>query len=257
MSVFGSAWNAAAYDTRHGYIWKHGAGVVELLDPQPGERILDLGCGTGHLTAQIAAAGAHVVGIDNDPGMIELARQHYPALRFEVADGSHFQLGETFDAVFSSAAIHWMRDPAGVVASVYGALRPGVRFVAEFGGKGNVAALTSAIYAALRPYHPAPESLNPWYFPSIGEYAALVESHGFAVTLAMLFDRPTPLEGGEAGLASWLGMFAKDFLAAVGPETHAAIIADVEQRLRPTLLRDGVWVADYRRLRVVARKLAG
>ena len=248
------SWDAAAYDTRHGYIWKHGAGVVDLLAAQPGERILDLGCGTGHLTAQLAAVGAHVVGIDNDSGMIELARQHYPALRFEVADGSAFQLDETFDAVFSNAAIHWMRDPAGVVASVHAALRPGGRFVAEFGGKGNVAAIIAAIYAALRPYDPTPESLNPWYFPSIGEYAALLESHGFEVTLAMLFDRPTLIEGGEAGLQSWLGVFAKDFLAAVPPETHAAIIADVEARLRPTLLRDGVWVADYRRLRVVAHK---
>ncbi len=251
------AWNAAAYDTRHGYIWKHGVGVVELLAPQPGERILDLGCGTGHLTAQIAALGAHVVGIDNDPGMIALARQHYPALRFEVADGSSFRRDETFDAVFSNAAIHWMRDPAGVVASVYGVLRPGGRFVAEFGGKGNVAAITSAVYAAMRPYHPAPESLNPWYFPSVGEYAALLEGHGFEVTLAMLFDRPTYIEGGETGLGSWLGVFAKDFLAAVPLEAHAAIVADVEERLRPTLLHDGAWVADYRRLRIVAHKSPG
>ncbi len=256
MTTSESAWNAAAYDTQHGYIWKHGAGVVELLAPQSGERILDLGCGTGHLTAQIAAAGAQVVGIDNDPGMIALARQHYPSLRFEVADGSSFRLGETFDAVFSNAAIHWMRDPAGVVASVYAALRPGGRFVAEFGGKGNVAAITSAIYAAMRPYHPAPERLHPWFFSSVGEYAGLLESQGFEVTLAMLFDRPTPIEGGEAGMQSWLGVFAKDFLAAVPPAAHPAIIRDVEKRLRPTLLRDGVWVADYRRLRVVAQRLA-
>lgn len=251
------AWDAAAYDTRHGYIWKHGAGVVELLNPQPGERILDLGCGTGHLTAQIAAVGAHVVGIDNDPGMIALARQHYPALRFAVADGSDFRLDETFDAVFSNAAIHWMRDPDGVAASVHGALRRGGRFVAEFGGKGNVAAIIAALYAAMRPYHPAPESLNPWYFPSIGEHATRLEQRGFEVAFATLFDRPTPVEGGEAGLRSWLGVFAKDFLAAVPPATHAAIIADVEARLRPALLRDGVWVADYRRLRVAARRLDG
>ncbi|MFN8472334.1 MAG: class I SAM-dependent methyltransferase [Anaerolineae bacterium] len=246
------AWDAAAYDTQHGYIWKHGAGVVDLLNAQPGERILDLGCGTGHLTAQIDAAGAEVIGIDNDPGMIELARQHYPSLRFEVADGSNFRLDQRFDAVFSNAAIHWMRYPAGVVASVRGALRPGGRFVAEFGGKGNVAAITSALYAAMRPYHPSPESLNPWYFPSVGEYAALLENSDFEVNLAMLFDRPTLVEGGEAGMRSWLGVFAKDFLAAVPPEAHPAIIADVEERLRPALLHDGVWVADYRRLRIVA-----
>src|SRR2546423_311364 len=143
-------WDASRYDDGCSFVWKHGASVIELLAPEAGERILDLGCGTGHLTAQIAARGAAVVGIDRSPEMIATARRDYPRLRFEVADAESFRFAEPFDAVFSNAAIHWMKDQQAVAAAVWQALKPGGRFVAEFGGKGNIRSIESALRRALQ-----------------------------------------------------------------------------------------------------------
>jgi trans-aconitate methyltransferase len=131
-------WNANLYDAKHAFVWKYGADLVPLLAPQSGERILDIGCGTGHLTAQIAESGARVVGVDRSPEMATAARKAYPKLQFEVADARDLPFRDEFDAVFSNAMLHWIREPELVVRSVRNALRPGGRFVAEFGGKGNI-----------------------------------------------------------------------------------------------------------------------
>ena len=251
------AWDANLYESKHAFVWKYGASVLELLAPQPGERVLDLGCGTGQLTAQIASAGAEVVGIDKAASMIEQARANYPNLRFEVADGSSFSFPEPFDAVFSNAAIHWMREPARVVACIAQALKPGGRFVAEFGGKGNTAPLIEAVYAASAAAgYPARRDQSPWYFPSIGEYSSLLEQHGLLVTFATLFDRPTPLEGGRQGLRAWLAMFGSFFFQGIPAEQRETILQNVEQRLEARFYRDGTWYVPYVRLRVVARKEA-
>jgi trans-aconitate methyltransferase len=200
-------------------------------------------------------ASATVVGIDNDPGMVQIARQNYPLLQFEVADGADFHFTEPFDAVFSSAVLHWIRQPERVAACIWEALRPGGRFVAEFGGKGNIQHIVTATYHALRAVGIAsPEDLNPWYYPSLGEYATLLERQGFRVTFAVHFDRPTPIEGGEAGMRNWLEMFCKDFLAPLTPDQREAAICYAEDELRPKIYHDGTWVADYKRLRIVAVK---
>jgi trans-aconitate methyltransferase len=245
-------WDPVHYDTRHSYIWHYGAGLIDVLAPQQGERILDLGCGTGHLTARIAAAGAEVVGIDSAPTMIAQAQTNYPDLRFELADGASFQFDEPFDAVFSNAALHWMRPPERVVACIQAALRPGGRFVAEFGGKGNIRAILTAMFRALDAAgYSERKAANPWYFPSIAEYGALLENHGLGLTFAALFDRPTPMESGT-GIGDWLDMFAGDFLSGIPPDEQASIIRDIEEELRPRLFRDGLWSVDYRRLRLTA-----
>jgi trans-aconitate 2-methyltransferase len=245
-------WDADLYDRSHSFVWKHGAALLDLLAPQPGERVLDLGCGTGHLTAQLAAAGAAVLGIDSAPAMIEQARRAYPALRFEVADARDFAFQQPFDAVFSNAALHWVRPPETVIACVRRALKPGGRFVAEFGGKGNVQAIAAALADAARAVGVAPPE-SPWYFPGIGEYASLLEAGGLEVTFALLFDRPTALEG-EQGMRRWVEMFGSWALAAVPAERREEFLRAVEDRLRPPLYQDGTWYADYRRLRVLARR---
>jgi trans-aconitate methyltransferase len=248
-------WDAALYDGNHSFVWKYGAGVVELLAPQSGERILDLGCGTGHLTAQIAAAGAEVVGVDKSADMLEEARKNYPALRFEQADATDFSFAEPFDAVFSNAVLHWIREPERAIACISRALKPGGRFVAEFGGKGNMKAWIDAVAAALEAMgYPAVGVVSFWYYPSIGEYATLLEQQGLAVTTALLFDRPTALEGGDEGLRVWMKMFGTSFLARLSAAQQDELIRRVEERLRPTFYRDGTWVAPYVRLRVVATK---
>jgi trans-aconitate 2-methyltransferase len=249
------SWDASAYDARHSFVWKYGEEVLELLAPQPGERVLDLGCGTGHLTNQIAARGAQIVGLDKSPAMIERARTHYPELRFQIGDAADFEFSEPFDAVFSNAAIHWMKDQDAVAASIGSALKPGGRFVAEFGGKGNIKKLRTALHNALEAgrYSLNSEATRR-YYASIGEYSTLLESHGFRVTYAAHIDRPTKLEGGESGLRKWLEVFADNELAAVPATERDELIHRVEQELKPDLFRDGSWFADYKRLRVVAIK---
>jgi trans-aconitate methyltransferase len=245
-------WDPARYDDGHAFVYEYGGDVLELLDPAPGERILDLGCGTGHLTAEIAERGSAVLGVDRSRTMVTKARAAYPDRRFVRADARAFAVTEPFDAVFSNAALHWIpeADQDDALGTVADALRPEGRFVAELGGAGNVAAVVDAVRAEMgsRGY----DVENPWYFPSVGEYATRLEEHGFEVRFAQLFDRPTELDGGAGGLASWLSMFGDDLLGPVDGEEREAVIRAVEDRLRETLFENGSWVADYRRLRVLA-----
>lgn len=244
-------WNARLYESRHSFVWKYGEDLLDLLKPQPGERILDLGCGTGQLTARIASAGAAVLGIDSSPAMIEQARHNYPDVGFEVADAAEASFREAFDAVFSNAALHWMKPAARVANNLSRALRPGGRLVAEFGGKGNLQELLHGVHESLAAAG-CRHDPNPWYFPSLGEYASLLEAHGLSVTFATLFDRPTPLDDGEAGLRQWMRMFGGALLSAVPPEQQDGVLQDLEHRLQPRLYKNGAWVLDCVRLRIVA-----
>ncbi len=245
-------WDAGLYDGRHAFVWENGRDLVDLLAPRPGERILDLGCGTGHLTARIARAGALVEGLDASEDMIAAARRAYPQVPFRVGDARRLDAGGPYDAVFANAVLHWIPEADRVAGEVARVLRPGGRFVAELGGQGNVAALRKGLDEAARGLGLAPAD-PPWYFPSLAAYVGVLDRAGLDVTLAVLFDRPTPLEGDE-GLRDWVRMFGRHVLAGVPPDRHAEFLAGAEARLRPLLYRDGHWVADYRRLRVVAHK---
>lgn len=246
-------WNPVSYEHNHAFVWQYGQDLVQLLNPQPQERILDLGCGTGQLTAQLAAAGADVTGLDQSPEMIAQAQANYPKIAFVVADARQFQVGQPFDAVFSNATLHWILEPDAAISCIRRALKPGGRFVAEFGGKGNVQTIISALNQASS--NLSLPALQPWYFPNVGDYATRLEQQGFEVVQAQLFDRPTRLEAGEAGLANWLRMFANSLLEPLTSDQQAEVIASVETQLRPMLYQNGAWTADYRRLRVVAVRL--
>lgn len=253
-------WDATAYAGRFGYVSTMAADLVGVLDPQAGERVVDLGCGTGALAAQIAASGAEVLGIDADEAMIVAAREQQPTLRFEVASGYDFDLDALgfgpADAVFSNAALHWMTRPEAVLERVALALRPGGRFVAEMGGIGNTAAVSGALRAALERHgQPREAQAQPWYFPSPATYAALLERHGFEVRALWLFDRMTPLADGEAGLRGWLTMFAMPFFGHLDVDERAVIVAEIEDEVRDRLYIGGVWHVDYRRLRFSAVRL--
>ncbi len=221
---------------------------MELLQPRDGERILDLGCGTGQLTAEIAASGAQVVGLDSSPEMLGQARQNYPNLKFVLADAASFRFEESFDAVFSNAALHWVKNAEAAVQSIAAALRPGGRFVAEFGGEGNIRSILAALETVLGA---TAEERCPWWFPGIGEYASLLERHGLEVRQASLFDRPTPIEG-ERGMEDWIEMFCGSYFRDLAANGVKEKVREVAAHLRPTLFRDGVWMLDYRRIRVVA-----
>ena len=242
MTNMKKAWDAKQYQQRHSYVFQYGQAVLDLLAPQKGERILDLGCGSGQLTSAIADAGAAVIGLDSSPEMLAEARANYPAIEFRLGDAANFAIETPVDAVFSNAVLHWVKNAAGAASCIARALKPGGRFVAEFGGRGNNQSILDAIRELLGPVE------TPWYYPSIGEYARVLEQHGLETRQAWLIDRPTPVEG-EDGLEDWLAVFGRDLMG----EAERKMIA---QKLRPTHYKDGVWTIDYRRLRIVAHKTA-
>lgn len=245
-----SAWDPQRYESSHAFVWERGREVVDLLAPQPLERILDVGCGTGQLTDEIHRRGAYTAGVDRSPAMLEKARRNFPHLDLVLADVAGLPFRNSFDAVFSNAALHWVRDAARAAASMYASLKPGGRFVAELGGRGNCVRVIASARAALREFG-VENPPHPWFYPTLAEYAALLEQAGFEVTYATLFDRPTPLDG---GLEGWLNMFAGSLLGTLPAEDRARLIRRTEEIAAPELFRNGVWIADYRRLRIAARK---
>lgn len=236
-------WDAACYDRQHSYVYQYGADLLPWLDPRPGERILDAGCGTGQLTARIAETGAVVHGIDHSPDMIAQARAAFPALSFAVADLTTFTVTEPYDAVFSNAVLHWVKDADAAARRLADALAPGGRLVAEFGGRHNIAAVCEAAGGE-----------HPWYFPSIAEYGAVLERAGLELRQAWLFPRPTKMDDPALGLRGWIHMFGAHWLARVPEAARDDWFARVEARARPKLFRDGHWFIDYWRLRVIAVK---
>lgn len=242
------SWDPARYAETAAFVPEFGREVVELLAPRAGERILDLGCGDGALTQALVAAGAEVVGVDASAPMIEAARAR--GLDARVADGRRLPFEAEFDAVFTNAALHWMRDLPAVIGSVRRALRPGGRFVGELGGEGNVATVQDAIETVLDARGIDADRLNPWVFPSNEGFHSLLRRRGFRTVYLESFERPTPLPG---TIEDWLGTFAGAFLAAVGEGERPGVVAEIRGHLAESLLRDdGSWCVDYVRLRFAA-----
>lgn len=237
-------WDAGFYDARHAYVYQYGADLLPLLDPQPGERILDAGCGTGQLTARIAESGAAVHGVDQSPEMIEKARTAFPALRFDVADLTSLTFEQEYEAVFSNAVLHWIRDAQAAANCIAAALVPGGRFVAEFGGLHNCAAVSAAAGSA-----------HPWYFPAIPEYGAVLQQAGLELRQAWLFPRPTKMDDPVSGLRDWIRMFGAHWIDRVPESDREDWFTAVEAAARPELFREGSWQIDYWRIRVMAVKV--
>lgn len=241
------SWDPQAYARNGRFVADLAEDVVALLAPQPGEQVLDLGCGDGVLTARLQAHGATVVGVDASADMVAAARERGVDAR--VMDGQDLAFEAAFDAVFSNAALHWLPQGQRVIDGVRRALKPGGRFVAEMGGAGNVASIVAALETALAA-RGLPAS-RPWFFPAAETYRAMLEAGGFTVATITLFDRPTPLPGDMPG---WLATFAHPYLSRVPADQQDAVLAEVTAALRPQLCdADGQWVADYRRLRFRAR----
>ncbi len=243
-------WKADRYAANAPYVPALGQAVLDLLNVQPGERILDLGCGNGILTEKIVALGAEVIGVDSSPDMVQAAKSR--GLDARVANAYHLDFHREFDAVFSNAALHWMKDdPDAVIAGVSRALKPKGRFVGEMGGHGNVAAITVALLSTLERRNVAnPASLIPWYYPTVNTYRAKLEAGGFFVTYLELIPRPTLL---PTGMTAWIETFGMPFIRSLPEKEHEPAIEEVVQRLRPVLCDEqGQWTADYVRLRFMA-----
>lgn len=251
----GQRWNARDYAQNGRFVADLAGGVVGMLQLRPGERVLDLGCGDGALSRQLADAGAQLVGVDASPELVAAACER--GIDARVGDGQALAddpaFAQAFDAVFSNAAMHWMkRDPDAVIRGAWKALVPGGRFVAELGGAGNVAEIRRALHAGLRQRGVDPEAVDPWYFPRPRAYRARLERVGFEVREIALHPRPTML---PSDIGAWLRTFAGRFTDALPESERPALIDEVQRELHDTLTDEqGRWVADYVRLRFVAFK---
>ncbi len=240
-------WDPDRYARNARFVAELGMPVVELLEPRPGERVLDLGCGDGALTRKLVELGCEVVGVDASAAQVEAARKL--GLDARVMDGHALRFDAEFDAVFSNAALHWMKRPAEVIAGVRRALRPGGRFVGEFGGAGNVPSLHAALRRKVADQGIDPDRVDPWYFPTPVEYGALLEAAGFGVRYIELIPRPTPIPG---DVTDWIDTFGESFLSALPPGRRPAAREELREELRPALCADGKWTVDYVRLRFAA-----
>lgn len=247
-------WNAENYKENFSFVPQYGNSVAELIDRSRAKTAIDLGCGNGTLTAALKEKGLQVTGIDGSAEMIALARAEHPDIEFVQADATKFVVSEPVDVVFSNAVFHWIdqeKQPQ-LLRHIADAVKPGGQLVFEFGGYGcaeSIHAMLETVFAEYGYSYP-----RTFYFPTIGEYAPLVEQAGFCVRTALLFDRPTPQKGAD-GLENWIRMFVKAPFAGIpDEETKDAMIRETVRRLRDRLFVDGVWYVDYVRIRMSADK---
>jgi trans-aconitate methyltransferase len=246
----GQTWDPLLYDVNARFVADLASPLLQCLNAKPGMRILDLGCGDGVLTCELMNRGADVLGVDASPAMVQAAKSH--GVHAMVEDGHTLPFQEEFHAVFSNAALHWMvLNPQEVANHVYQALLPNGRFVAEMGGRGNIAIIREVLTEALIPYHLNLHDLHPVFFPSENEYRVILENAGFEIEEMILFERKTPL---NSGLAAWVQTFAKGIMDAIPQYERMDFLESVEILAKPRLFDEQGWWADYVRLRFIAYK---
>lgn len=248
-------WDSQLYTNKHSFVYKYGEDLLRLLDPKDNERILDIGCGTGQLTAEIKKSAKEVIGIDKSPEMIAQAKHEFKNIDFQVRDATNFIFTKRFDSIFSNATIHWMLDYKSVIRCMFDNLNPKGKIVVEFGGKGNVQTIVNQLRSSLQKRgYKKQSTLQLWYFPSIAEYTTELEAVGFRVVLAEHYDRPTELADEKTGIKDWLSMFGKSFFVDVSLEHIEEIKDEIQEKIKSQCFINGKWFADYKRIRIIAVK---
>lgn len=248
-------WKPELYNDKHSFVYNYGENLIELLNPKPHERILDLGCGSGQLTSKINEVAKEAVGIDKSLEMILDARSKFKNIEFHVADAENFKFTDQFDSIFSNATLHWVKNPKAAIKCMFENLKPNGKIVLEFGGKGNVQSIVNQLRVSLQQRGYVEQSeLDLWYFPSVGTYSTELESVGFRVILAEHYDRLTELADEKSGIKDWISMFAESFFTNVTTEHIEEIKSEVQEKVKDQCLINGKWFADYKRIRLVAIK---
>lgn len=245
-------WNSQLYDKKHDFVAEYGKGLLEFIPHNPKQTILDLGCGTGTLTAQLVDLCSKVVGVDSSQSMIDKAKMQYDHIEFMVCDALALPFEKKFDIVFSNAVFHWISDHNTLLGNIHKALKPQGLLVCEFGANGNIATIEKAFLTVCNSleYSYAPK----FNFPTVETFGKLLECNGFTVDKIYDYDRPTVLKDNEQGLANWMKQFFASELAQMPEKAQAEVIKEVEELTREILWNGESWVADYRRLRVIAHR---
>lgn len=243
-------WDASLYDKKHDFVAEYGKGLLEFIPHDRKQTILDLGCGTGTLTAQLVEMGSRVMGVDSSRQMIGRAKAQFPGIEFQVCDALALPFEREWDVVFSNAVFHWIGDHRALLQNIRKALKPHGKLVCEFGASGNIAAIETAFAAACaeQGYGYRPK----FNFPTAERFGELLTENGFLIERLYDYDRPTVLKDGEAGLANWMKQFFASELAAMPENARTLVLKQVEDQTRAALWNGNEWVADYRRLRAVA-----
>lgn len=250
-----SKWDAKLYTDKHAFVYQYGAELIELLNPKSHEDILDIGCGTGQLTYEISQHANRVVGMDQSQAMIDRARLDYSDIDFRTADVTKFSFNEEYDAIFSNATLHWVLEPDLAIKRMKDHLKTKGRMILEFGAQGNVETILTQLRKTLMQNgYQAQAQIQSWYFPSQEEYKSKLLKHGFQVEFCKEIDRPTVLADEESGIKDWLSMFGNRFFDGISLSKADAMKSEIQAALQSKCLLDGKWIADYRRIRIVAVK---
>jgi trans-aconitate methyltransferase len=244
------SWSPELYEKNARFVSHLADDIVKMLDPRPGERVLDIGCGDGYLTEKLASHGATLVGVDYSETLVEAARQRGIDARH--GNGEDLQFDSEFDGAFSNAAMHWMLRADDTAAGVFRALKPGGRFVGEFAGARNAKIIRREIHAALERRGIDAGTIDPWYLPEEDEYRRVLSGAGFVIKYLKLFDRPVSI---DYPLAQWIQTFGSPYIKALKNHDEQEFLSEISERARKELLQDdGKWTIDYTRIRFMAVK---
>lgn len=243
-------WNSSLYDKKHDFVAEYGKGLLEFIPENDKQTILDLGCGTGTLTVQLSGLCNKVVGVDSSQNMVDKAKEQFENIEFRVCDALALPFEKEFDVVFSNAVFHWISNHNALLKNIYKVLKPQGLLVCEFGASGNISTIENAFANACKGLG---YSYEPKFnFPTVENFGKLLENNRFVIDRIYDYDRPTILKDGENGLVNWLKQFFASELILMPEYIQAMIFKEVEKLTRSTLWNGEEWVADYRRLRIIA-----